>query len=65
MDDSQKQARGDATAMVSREFEPVRIERQLLVRAFDLVYEQDMQSIGASHHVAKQPTDDGEGRHAA
>ena len=32
-------ARMDATAMVARDFEPVRIERQLLAHTFDLVCE--------------------------
>lgn len=37
MDDSLRQAGNDAMAMVARSYEPVRIERQLLSRTFDLV----------------------------
>jgi len=34
MDDSLRQAGNDAIAMVARDFDPVRIEQQLLARAF-------------------------------
>ena len=37
MDDLQMQARNDATPAVVRDFEPNRIERQLIVHAFELV----------------------------
>ena len=37
MDSTALITRADATAMVARDFEPVRIERQLLAHAFDLV----------------------------
>jgi hypothetical protein len=37
MDSTALTTRVDATATVSRDYEPVRIERQLLARAFDLV----------------------------
>ncbi len=37
MDSTALTTRADATATVARDFEPVRIERQLLARAFDLV----------------------------
>ena len=43
MNDSSKQAGSGAIAMVARGFEPVRIERQLLARAFDLVCESQAQ----------------------
>ena len=39
MDSTALTTRADATAMVARDFEPVRIERQLLAHAFDLVCE--------------------------
>lgn len=65
MDDSQMQARGDATAMVSRNFEPVRIERQLLARAFDLLCERDALTVGPPQKLAEQPAGDVERRRAA
>jgi len=37
MDSTALTTRVDATAMIARDFEPVRIERQLLAHAFDLV----------------------------
>lgn len=37
MDSTALTTRADATATVARDFKPVRIERQLLARAFDLV----------------------------
>ena len=37
MDGTALTTRADATAMVSRDYEPVRTESQLLARAFDLV----------------------------
>ncbi len=37
MDSTALTTRADATATVARDFEPVRIERQLLSRAFELV----------------------------
>ena len=43
MDDIRIAARTDVTAVVARGFEPVRIERQLLARAFDLVCELEKQ----------------------
>jgi len=46
MDDSLRQAGNDAIAMVARGFEPVRIERQLLARAFDLVCKAEMRASG-------------------
>jgi hypothetical protein len=39
MDDFKTNACKDVTASVSRDFEPIRIERQLLARAFDLLCE--------------------------
>lgn len=44
MDDLQMQACNDATATVARGFEPVRIEWQLLVRAFELVCAIDLRT---------------------
>ena len=41
MDDVQKCASKNAMATVARSFAPVRIERQLLARAFDLVCDVD------------------------
>lgn len=41
MDDSRMRAGRDVIAMVARGFEPVRIERQLLARAFDLVCDME------------------------
>ena len=54
MDDSWMQARSDATAMVARDFEPVRIERQLIARAFDLVSEIDMRTSRPMQGVTEQ-----------
>jgi len=71
MDDSRTQARNGATAMVSRGFEPARIERHLLARAFDLVCEIDAQAIGSTQEVTGHSTveqrdsSDIEGRRAA
>ena len=56
MDDSRMQARTVVTAMVARGFEPVRIERQLLVRAFDLVCQVDTQTHGPTQEVGEQST---------
>jgi len=39
MDDMRMQTRNDAISLVARDFEPTRIERQLLARAFDLLCE--------------------------
>lgn len=39
MDELRKLASRDVIARVARDFEPVRIERQLLARAFDLACE--------------------------
>lgn len=47
MDSTALTTGGDAIAMVARDFEPVRIERQLLAHAFDLVCE-----------IAKRPAED-------
>ncbi len=58
MDDSRMQARTVVTAMVARDFEPVRIERQLLARAFDLVCEVDTQTHGPTQEVAEPSTTD-------
>jgi len=58
MDNSQTQARDGATAMVSRGFEPVRIERHLLARVFDLVCEIDAQAIGSTQEVTGHSTVD-------
>lgn len=44
MDSTALITRADATAMIARGFEPVRIERQLLAHAFDLVCEIANQS---------------------
>lgn len=68
MDDSRVQACNDATAMVTRGFEPVRIEQQLLARAFDLVCEVDLQTSTqrvTEQATAGQPIGDTEGRRAA
>lgn len=65
MDDSQMQAGNDATALVSRDFEPVRIERQLIVRAFELVCNRDALAVGSPDNVTEQSTGDVEGRRAA
>lgn len=40
MDGSKKLASSDATAVVAREFEPTRIERELLAQTFDLLCKQ-------------------------
>ncbi len=63
MDDFQQQGSKSATAMaamVARRFEPVRIERQLLARAFDLVCEVEKRASGAAtavpeRAIAEQP----------
>ncbi len=52
MDGLQKQDGEGATAVVARGFEPVRIERQLLARVFDLVCEIEKR---ASQSVAGIP----------
>jgi hypothetical protein len=48
MDDMRTQARNDATSLVARDFEPTRIERQLLARAFELLCEIQSQPTAAS-----------------
>ena len=48
MDDMKMPARNDATSLVARDFEPTRIERQLLARAFELLYEIQSQPTVAS-----------------
>ena len=53
MDSTALTARADATAMVARDFEPVRIERQLLAHAFDLVCEI---AIRSTEEQSKPPT---------
>ena len=58
MDDRQVQARMDATAMVARDFEPVRIEHQLLARAFDLVCEIEARTSFPLREVTEPSTDD-------
>lgn len=63
MDVSQKQARIDATAMVARNFEPVRIERQLLTRAFELVCRIDFRTSQSeqrklNREIVDQPSPD-------
>ena len=65
MDDLQKQAGGDATALVSRGFEPVRIERQLIVRAFELVCDRKAMKVGSPDDVTEQSTGDAKRRRAA
>ncbi len=65
MDDSQMKAGGGATALVSRDFEPVRIERQLIVHAFELVCARDTLAVGSFDNVTEQSTGDAEGRRAA
>ena len=52
MDDLRLQARNEATSKVARDFEPTRIERQLLAHAFELVYEIH------THTVPKPPQED-------
>ena len=49
MDDMRMHARNDATSLVARDFEPTRIERQLLARAFELLCE-----------IQSQPTENAE-----
>jgi len=53
MDDSPRQA---GKAMVARGFEPVRIERQLLARAFDLVCEAEMRASSLSDPTMAEPS---------
>jgi hypothetical protein len=68
MDDSRTHACNDATAAVSRGFEPVRIERQLLARAFDLACEIDSHEIRSSQRdptVEQRDSDNLERRRAA
>ena len=70
MDDSRLHACKDVAAMVARGFEPVRIERQLLARAFDLVCEMDMRTFRRAEEVtersmAEQPATDGVERRRA
>jgi hypothetical protein len=48
MDDTRMHARNDATSLVARDFEPTRIERQLLARAFELLCEIQPQPTAAS-----------------
>ena len=48
MDDTRMHARNDATSQVARDFQPTRIERQLLARAFELLYEIQSQPTAAS-----------------
>ena len=48
MDDMRMHARNDATSVVARDFEPTRIERQLLARAFELLCEIQSQPTAAS-----------------
>ena len=48
MDDMRTQARNDVTSQVARDFQPTRIERQLLARAFELLYEIQSQPTAAS-----------------
>jgi len=55
MDNLSKQAGSGAIAMMARGFEPVRIERQLLARAFDLVCESRTQ-VSAPTPRACDPT---------
>ncbi len=54
MDDLRMPAWSDATAMVARDFEPTRIERQLLVRAFELLCEIQSSHHGSDQLVSKQ-----------
>lgn len=60
MDDFKTNACKDVTASVSRDFEPIRIERQLLARAFDLLCEIQPQEMAANCNenprVQGQPT---------
>ena len=71
MDVSWQHAGSDMTAVVARGFEPVRIERLLLARAFDLVCELDVKISSAAREAAEQPrteqssASDREGRRAA
>jgi len=58
MDDRPMQALADATAMVARDFEPVRIEHQLLARAFDLVCEMETRISSPPSEVTEQSTDE-------
>lgn len=58
MDDRPMQALADATAMVARDFEPVRIEHQLLARAFDLVYERATRTSLPLSERTEQSTDE-------
>jgi len=58
MDDRPMQALACATAMVARDFEPVRIERQLLARTFDLVCEIDARTSLLLQEEAEHSTDD-------
>ena len=53
MDSTALTTRADVTAMVARDFEPVRIERQLLAHAFDLVCEIANRS---TEEQSKSPT---------
>ncbi len=59
MDDSPRQASKDAMAMVARGFEPVRIERQLLARAFELVYEVELRASCLSDLTMADPSSTG------
>lgn len=53
MDSTALTTGADATAVIARDFEPVRIERQLLAHAFDLVCEIAMRS---TEEQSKSPT---------
>ena len=49
MDELKMQAQKDVTSSVARDFEPTRIERQLLARAFDLLCEFHSRPTSTSH----------------
>jgi len=59
MDDSPRQASKGAIAMVARGFEPVRIERQLLARAFELVCEVELRASSLSDFTVAEPSGTG------
>ncbi len=52
MDGPRNHARNDVTAVVAREFEPTRIEHQLLAQTFDLVCKGVIDSQEASTNSA-------------
>jgi len=56
MDDSPRQASKNAIAMVARGFEPIRIERQLLARAFELVCEVELRASSLSDPAMGEPS---------